>query len=58
MFILVSSVICLFVGYFPVSVYWGFPGLVCFSFRIVLGSVCVKPCMLFKDLFRPCPKSF
>ena len=43
MFILASSVICLFVGYFPVSVYSGFPVLVCFGFRIVLGSVCVDP---------------
>ena len=53
-----SSVICLFVGYFPVSVYWGFPVLVCFGLRIVLGSVCVMPCLPFKDLFRLYPKSF
>ena len=26
------------------------------GFRIVLGSVCMMPCLLFKDLFRPCPK--
>ena len=57
-FILASSVICLFVGYFPIFVYWGFPVLVCFGFRIVLGSVCVFPCLLFKDLFQSCPKSF
>ena len=51
MFILVSFVICLFVGYFSISVYRGFPILVCFGFRIVLGSVCVMPCLIFKDLF-------
>ena len=55
-FVLASFVICLFVGYFLVSVHWGFPVLVCFGFRIVLGSVCVMPCLLFKDLFQPCPK--
>ena len=45
-FILASFVICLFVGYFPVSVYWGFPVLACFGFRIVLGSVCAMPCAI------------
>ena len=56
MFILASFMICLFVGYFSVSVYWGFPILVCFGFKIVLGSVYVMPCLLFKDLFQSCPK--
>ena len=50
-FILASSMICLIIGYFPVSVYWGFSILVCFGFRIILGSVRVMPCLLFKDLF-------
>ena len=43
MFILASSVICPLVDALSISVYWGFPVLVCFSFRIVLGSVCVMP---------------
>ena len=31
------------VRHFYVSVHWEFPVLVCFSFRIILGSVCAMP---------------
>ena len=43
MFILASSVIWPLVDDFSVFIYWGFPILVCFDFRIVLGSVCMMP---------------
>ena len=45
-FILASSVICPLVDdFFSIFNYWGFPVLVCFGFRIVLGSVCVCDAM-------------
>ena len=43
MLILASSVICPLVDDFSLFIYRGFPVLVCFSFRIVLGSVCLMP---------------
>ena len=55
MIIVVSSVICLFVGHFSVSVHWEFPILVCFDCRIVLVVMCM---MLFKDPFGPLQKYF
>ena len=56
MIIVVSSVICLFVGHFYVLVHWKeFPILVCFGCRIVLVVMCM---MLFKDPFGPFQKSF
>ena len=55
MIIVVSSVICLFVGHFSVSVHWEFLVLVCFSCRIILVVICV---MLFKDPFGPLQKYF
>ena len=55
MIIVVSSVICLFVGHFSVLVHWEFLVLVCFGCRIVLVVMCVMP---FKDPFRPLQKSF
>ena len=36
MIIVVSSIICLFVGHFSISVHWEFPVLVCLGCRIVL----------------------
>ena len=48
MIIVVSSIICLFIGYFFVSIHWEFPVLVCFGYRIVLVVMCV---MLVKDPF-------
>ena len=50
MIIVVSSVICLFVGHFSVSVHWEFPVLVCLGCRIVLVVMHV---MLFKDPYGP-----
>ena len=55
MIIVVSSVICLFVGHFFVSVHWEFSVLVCLGCRIVLVAMHV---MLFKDPFGPLQKSF
>ena len=55
MIIVVSYVICLFVGHFFVSVHWEFLVLVCFDCRIVLVVMCV---MLFKDPFGPLQKYF
>ena len=56
MIIVVSSVICPFVGHFSVSVHWEeFPILVCFGYRIVLVVMCM---MLFKDPFGPLQKYF
>ena len=55
MIIVVSSVICLFVGHFSISVDWEFPVLVCLGCRIVLV---VMRMMLFKDPYGPLQKSF
>ena len=38
MIIVVSSLICLFVGHFSISVHWEFPVLVCLGCRIFFGS--------------------
>ena len=43
MFILASSFIYPLIDDFSVFIDWGFPALVCFGFRIVLGNVCVMP---------------
>ena len=55
MIIIVSSVICLFVGNFSILVHWEFPVLVCLSCRIVLVVMHV---MLFKDPYGPLQKYF
>ena len=55
MIIVVSFVICLFVGHFSVVVHWEFPVLVCLGCRIVLVVMRV---MLFKDLYGPLQKYF
>ena len=55
MIIVVSSIICLFVGHFSISIHWEFPVLVCLGCRIVLVVMRV---MLFKDPFGPLQKSF
>ena len=55
MIIIVSSVICLFVGHFSISVHWEFPVLVRLGYRIVLVVMHV---MLFKDSYGPLQKSF
>ena len=55
MIIVVSSIICLFVGHFSVSVHWEFPVLVCLGCRIVLV---VRDVILFKDPYGPLQKSF
>ena len=52
---IVSSIICLSVGHFYVSVHWEFLVLVCLGCRIVLV---VMRMMLFKDPFGPLQKSF
>ena len=56
MFILASSVTCPLVDDYlslspNLSLNWGFPFLVCFDFRVVLGSVCMMPRMLIEDHF-------
>ena len=55
MIIVLSYVICLFVGHFSISVHWEFSVLVCFGCRIVLVLMCV---ILFKDLFGQHQKIF
>ena len=50
MIIVVSFVICLFVGHFSILVHWEFPVLVCLGCRIVLVVIRV---MLFKDPYGP-----
>ena len=55
MIIVVSSVICLFIRHFSISIHWEFLVLVCLGCRIVLV---VKRVMLFKDPFGPLQKSF
>ena len=55
MIIVVSFVICLFVGHFSVSVHWEFSVLVCLGCRIVLVVMHV---MLFKDPYGPLQKIF
>ena len=50
MIIVVSSVICLFVGHFSVSVHWEFPILVCLGCRFVLVVMRV---ILSKDPYGP-----
>ena len=55
MIIVVSSVICLFIRHFFVSVHWEFPILVCLGCRIVLVVMRV---MLLKDPFGPLQKCF
>ena len=55
MIIVVSAVICLFVGHFFVLVHWEFPISICLGCRFVLVVMRV---ILFKDPYGPLQNSF